>query len=141
MILQASYNEINDIIRQKSGRDVQIAYKGPDCLTVSFTASVKVPIFGSIDKAFSTDMHLMAIDGSRITAEIDTGSLGAVILNQLKSLLLAKVPAGLVESFNGKRMVLNLSALPQAKAIFDNLAVNNLTIAENAVYVDASMIA
>lgn len=139
MILQASYNEINDIIRQKSGQDVQIAYKGADSLNVSFTASVKVPILGQVAKTFSAVLHLLSIDGTRITAEIDTGSLGATILNHLKSVLLAKVPDGLVENFDGKRIVLNLSAIPQTKAVFDNLDVNKLTISENAVYVDASM--
>ena len=89
MILQASYNEINDIIRQKSGHDVRIAYKNADTLIVSFMASVKVPIWGLVTKSFSADLHLLSVNGSRITADIDTGCLGAVILIQLKSVLIA----------------------------------------------------
>lgn len=143
MILQASYNEINDIIRNKSGRDVYISYKDVDTLDVTVTASVKVKLIGpfskSIEKSFSADIHIVGISGSFLTADVDAGRLGSLVLSQAKSFILSKAPEGLVDSIDGKRMVLNLVAIPQAKAVFDNLVINNLTIAENAVYVDASL--
>ena len=143
MILQASYDEINGIIRKKSGHDVQISYKDIDTLKITVTTSAEVNLIGllskTIEKTFSADLQLIAISGSIITVDVDAGRLGSLVLNYAKSFLLSKVPEGLVESFDGRRAVLNLAAIPQTKAVLDNLVINNLTMAENAVYVDAAM--
>lgn len=143
MILQASYNEINGFIRKKSGHYVHISYKDIDTLKITVTASDRGDLTGLLskilEKTFSADLHLIGIHGSTMTVDVDAGRLGSLVLNHAKSFLLSSAPKGLVESFDGRRAVLNLTAIPQAKAILDNLIINNLTVAENAVYVVAAM--
>ena len=136
MQLQVSFDELNSIISQKTPvKGLTLSYCAPDTATVSFV----VNILGLLSPSVSARVTVVSIDGSRVTAEVDAGSMGGWILDKAKKPLAEKVPEGLIESFEGKRIVLNLSAIPDLKTVFESLAVNGLSFTEDAVCIDASM--
>ena len=136
MLLQVSYGEIGNIIRKKLGYDVHIAYKNANTVAVSTT--IPAPLIGNMN--FSVDVELLSVRNSSIVVDIDSGrSVTAFFLNRLKPFLLSKIPAGLVESFDGQRIVLNISAIPQMKEILEWLDFKNITISEKSMIVDISM--
>ena len=136
MLLQVSYDEISNIISKKLGYDVLIAYKDKNKVTVSITMPATIPLIGNMN--FSADVELLSVRNSSIVVDIDTG-VKAFILNMIKSFLLSKMPTGLVESFDGQRLHLNLSALPQSKAFCENFDLNNVRFEREALFLDASM--
>ena len=135
MYLQATYDEINDIIAQKAGiKGLSLAYHSPDTTKVSFVVNL-----GLASPAVSAKVKLVSIEGSRVTAEIDAGSIGGFVLSSAKKMVIDKTPAGLIEHLDGKHAVLNLEAIPELKSVFDAVAVNGLSFSENAVCVDANL--
>lgn len=139
MVLQASYDEISKLISKKLGHDILLAYKDVDIITATYATTAKLPFIGNLlPNSVSANLHLLAINGNRITIQLDAGMAGSILFGLFKSYILSKAPAGLIESFDGKKAVLNLAAFPQAATILDNLTINGLTIAENCVYVEAS---
>ena len=136
MQLQVSFDELNSLISQKTPvKGLNLSYFAPDTATVSFV----VHILGLLSPTVSARVTVVSIEGSRVTAEVDAGSMGGWILDKAKKPLAEKVPEGLIESFEGKRIVLNLSAIPDLKTVFESLAVNGLSFTEDAVCIDASM--
>lgn len=136
MLLQVLYEEIGNVIRQKLGYDVLIAYRDANKVTVSTT--IPTPLIGNMN--FSAEVELLSVRNSSIFCDIDTGSsVTALILNKIKPFLLSKMPAGLVEGFDGQRLSLNLSALPQFKVFFENFNLNNIRFEKESLILDASM--
>ena len=136
MLLQASFDELNTIISQKTPvKGLSLSYHDADTATVSFV----VNILGLLSPTVSAKVKVLSIDGSRVTAEVDAGSVGGWVLDKAKKPLLEKTPAGLIEQFEGKQVVLNLEAIPELKTVFDSIAVNGLSFTEEAVCIDASM--
>ncbi len=136
MILQVPFNELNDIIAQKTPvKGLTLSYAASDTATVSFV----VNILGLLSPSVSAKVKFLSIEGSRVTAEVDAGSVGGWVLDKAKKPLLEKMPAGLIEQFEDKQVVLNLDAIPQMKPVFDSIAVSGLSFTEEAVCLDASL--
>ena len=136
MILQAKFEELNEMIRQRTAaKGLTLAYHSPDTATVSFVLN----FLGMMSPSVSANVKIVSIDGSRVTAEVDAGNLGGFILDKARRLLLEKTPAGLIERFDGKQVVLNLETVPELKSVFENVAVNGLSFTEDAVCLDASL--
>jgi len=135
MILQAKFDELNEIFRQKtSAKGLSLSYHSPDTATVSFALNIL-----GMSPSVSARVKIVSIEGSRITAEVDAGNLGGFILDKSKKLLIEKLPAGLLEQFDGKNAVLNLDAVPELKSVFESVAVNGLSFTEDSVCLDASL--
>lgn len=136
MQLQATFDELNNIISEKTPvKGLSLSYFSPDTATVSFV----VNILGLLSPSVSAKVKILSIEGSRVTAEVDAGSVGGWVLDKAKKPLLEKTPAGLIEQFEGKQVVLNLGAIPELKAVFDSISVGGMSFTEDAVCIDASL--
>ena len=116
-------------------KGLSLSYESPDTATVS----MQISILGIISPSVSAKVKIVSIEGSRVTAEIDAGSLGGFLLDKAKKPLLEKLPEGLVESFDGKVAVVNLESIEQLKTVFELLTVNSLSFSEEAVCLDAGL--
>ena len=140
MILSASYDEIIGLVREKTGQSVGIRYKNPDTLTVSYNASIPLPIFSfPLARTLSADVRLVELSGPRAVLQVDAGMAGNMALDMVSKKLLARLPEGLVEQFSGGRAVLNLAAVPQFKTLFDRMTVNALTFHDRSLSIDAAI--
>lgn len=136
MKLQATFEELNNLISEKTPvKGLSLSYCAADTAAVSYT----VNILGLLSPSISAKVRIASIEGSRVTAEADAGLVGRWILNIAKKRLIEKAPKGLIESFEGRQAVLNLSAIPELKTVFDGIAVNGLSFTEGGVCIDASM--
>ena len=135
MILQASFKELNDIISEKTTlKGLSLAYSDTDTASVSFQLNIL-----GLTPSIKGKVKILSIEGSKITAEVDAGSMGAFILDKAKKLVMEKTPEGLFESFDGKLAILDLDAIPELKSVFEAITVDGLSFTEEAVCLDASL--
>ena len=87
--------------------------------------------------SISAKVRIIAIEGSRIKAEIHAGSIGDIIVSLAKKSFMKKTPEGLIESFDNKIAVVNLDAIPEVQSVFENITVNSVSFTEENVVVDA----
>lgn len=133
MLLQASYNELNEIISEKAQiKGITLDYCSSDTAKVSY----KFKILG-LSPSVSAKVRILSIEGSRITAEINAGSIGNIVVGLAKKSFIKKTPEGLIESFDKKIAVLNLDAVPELQSVFENITVNSVSFTEENVVVDA----
>ena len=140
MILSASYDEITRLIHEKSGQHIGLQYKNADTLTVSYEASIPIPILNRpLTHTVSADVQLVGLNLPHVVLLFDAGKTGNLAMDMVAKPLLAKLPAGLVEHFSGGRAELNLAVVPQLKALFERMKVNSLSFYNTAVSLDAEI--
>ncbi|MBO4525565.1 MAG: hypothetical protein J5692_03115 [Bacteroidales bacterium] len=141
MILSVSYDEISALVREKSGQVIGIRYKDADTLTLSYEASISLPVINRpITHTVAADVRVVELEMPRAVLQIDAGKAGNMALDMASQKLLAKLPAGLVEEFAGGRAVLNLAAVPQLQTLFERLKVNNLSFYSTSLSLDATLL-
>lgn len=140
MILSVSYDEISKLVREKSGQNIGIQYKSADTLTLSYEASISLPVINRpLTHTVSADVQVVEMVLPRVVLQLDAGRAGNVALDMASKKLLEKLPAGLVESFSDGRAVLNLDAAHRLKPLFDRLKINGLSFYSTSLGLDAEL--
>lgn len=140
MILSASYDEINRLVREKSGQTIGIQYKDIDTLTLSYEASIPIPVISRpLTHTVSADVQLVELALPRVVLQFDAGKAGNLALDMASRKLLERLPAGLVEEFTGGRAVLNLDAVSKLRTLLARLQVNSLSFYSTSLSLDAAL--
>ena len=140
MTLSATYDEISRLLREKSGQQIGFRYKDTDTLTVSFEASIPIPLLNRpLTHTVSADVRLAELAFPRVTLQLDAGGAGNMALDMASGMLLKRLPEGLVEDFSGGQAVLNLGALEPVKALSEKLQINRLLFREEGMCLDADI--
>ena len=140
MILSVSYDEISSLVREKSGQNIGIQYKSADTLTLTYEASISLPVINRpLTHTVAADVQLVELALPRVVLQLDAGRAGNMALDMASQKLLAKLPAGLVESFSGGRAVLNLDAAPRLRPLFERLKVNGISFYSTSLGLDAEL--
>ena len=141
MVISSSYDEISRLVRERTGQNIGISLKDTDTLTISYEASVTIPLLNRpVTHTVSADVRVVELDLPRAVLQLDAGKAGNLALDLASQKLLQKLPEGLVESFSGGRAVLNLAAVPQAKALFERLKVNSLCFYSTSLNLDVELV-
>ena len=106
---------LNELVRDKSGRDVTLSTSAPDKITMAYAGKVDLPMLGEQDMNFSVDFKVLDVAGDRLVLQLDSGAAMNLAADAVAPYVLKRLPAGLVDSFSGGRAVINLSAIPQLK--------------------------
>ena len=106
---------LNELVRDKSGRDVTLSTSAPDKITMSYAGKVDLPMLGEQDMNFSVDFRVVEVTGDRLVLQLDSGAAMNLAADAVAPYVLKRLPAGLVDSFSNGRAVINLSAIPQLK--------------------------
>ena len=106
---------LNELVRDKSGRDVTLSTSAPDKITMAYAGKVDLPMVGEQDMNFSVDFKVVEVTGDRLVLQLASGAAMNLAADAVAPYVLKRLPAGLVDSFSGGRAVINLSAIPQLK--------------------------
>ena len=106
---------LNELVRDKSGRDVTLSTSAPDKITMSYAGKVDLPMLGEQDMNFSVDFRVVEVTGDRLVLQLASGAAMNLAADAVAPYVLKRLPAGLVDSFSNGRAVINLSAIPQLK--------------------------
>ena len=135
MLIQASYSELNGIISQKTQmQGLSLNYCDTDTTKVTFMLNIL-----GLSPSISAKVKIVSIEDNRVTAEIDAGKVGDFVLDKAKKFLLEKTPEGLIESFDEKKAIVNLEAIPELKSVLEAMVVNDLSFTEDSVLLDTSL--
>ena len=106
---------LNELVRDKSGRDVTLSTSAPDKITMAYAGKVDLPMLGEQDMNFSVDFKVVEVTGDRLVLQLASGAAMNLAADAVAPYVLKRLPAGLVDSFSNGRAVINLSAIPQLK--------------------------
>ena len=124
---------LNELVRDKSGRDVTLSTSAPDKITMSYAGKVDLPMLGEQDMNFSVDFKVVEVTGDRLVLQLASGAAMNLAADAVAPYVLKRLPAGLVDSFSNGRAVINLSAIPQLKKQLKSVDIVGFSIDEDAI--------
>ena len=65
---------LNELVRDKSGRDVTLSTSAPDKITMAYAGKVDLPMVGEQDMNFSVDFKVVEVIGDRLVLQLDSGA-------------------------------------------------------------------
>ena len=132
-VLAVPVTVLNDLLREKSGRDVTLSTQAPDRIILTYAGKVDVPMLGEQSMNFSAGFKVIEVQGDRLALQIDSGAAMNTAADLLAPRILERLPAGLVDSFSGGRAVINLSAVPSLKKQLKSLDIVGFSLDEEAI--------
>jgi hypothetical protein len=124
---------LNELVRDKSGRDVTLSTSAPDKITLSYAGKVDLPMLGEQNMNFSADFKVVDVTGDHLVLQLDSGAAMNLAADAVAPYVLKRLPAGLVDSFSNGRAVINLSAIPQVKKQLKSMDIVGFSIDENEI--------
>ena len=132
-VVAVPVEDLNGLIRGKSGKDVTLSAQSPDRITLTYAGKVNVPVLGEQGMNFSASFKVVEVKGDRLVLQLDSGAAMNAAADLVAPRILERLPAGLVDSFSGGRAVINLSAIPQLKKQLKSLEIVGFSIDEDAI--------
>ena len=127
-VVAVPVEDLNGLIRSKSGKDVTISAQAPDRITLTYAGKVDIPVLGEQGMNFSATFRVIEVKGDRLVLQLDSGAAMNAAADAVAPYVLKRLPAGLVESFSGGRAVINLSAIPSVKKQLQSLDIVGFSI-------------
>ena len=128
MQFNLSYNEVVQLILEKTGKELPISYGGPHTLRISY----KVPLMGAV----GLDVNVDRINGSDIFLSYGGGAgiefMVRTALGQFKK----QQGADLLDILDGNRLMLALGKNPQLAPVFDRIILKDIHFDERAIMID-----
>ena len=118
---------LNDLVRDKSGRDITLTTQAPDRILLTYAGKVDVPVIGEQSMHFTAGFKIIEVKGDRLTLQIDSG------VALFAPRILERLPAGLVDSYANGRAVVNLSAIPSLKKQLKSFEIVGFSLDEEAI--------
>ena len=132
-VVSVPVEELNSLVRGKSGRDITLTAEAPDKITLSYAGKVDLPMLGEQDMNFSADFKVVEVTGDHLVLQLDSGAAMNLAADAVAPYVLKRLPADLVDSFSNGRAVINLSAIPQLKRQLKSVDIVGFSIDENEI--------
>ena len=136
MQVSIPFTELSDLIRRETGQPIVFAYKSDNEVFVNYAASIKLPLFGAVNKDVYAGVKLLEVSNDKVLVQLDVGVLNGVV-DLFSSFVLGKLPSGLVESFTDGIATLRLSAIPQLRPVLDRLEFVGVSMDPNQIIINA----
>lgn len=128
MQFNLSYNEVVQLILEKTGKELPVSYGGPHTLRISY----KVPLMGAV----GLDVNVDRINGSDIFLSYG-GDAGIEFMVRTALGQFKKQQGGdLLDILDGNRLMLALGKNPQLAPVFDRIILKDIHFDEQAIMID-----
>lgn len=128
MQFNLSYNEVVQLILEKTGKELPVSYGGPHTVRISY----KVPLMGAV----GLDVNVDRINGSDIFLSYGGGAgiefMVRTALGQFKK----QQGGDLLDILDGNRLMLALGKNPQLAPVFDRIILKDIHFDERAIMID-----
>ncbi|MGM9735920.1 MAG: hypothetical protein ACI3ZL_05865 [Candidatus Cryptobacteroides sp.] len=136
MKFSITYDEIHDLVLEKSGKDVRVSYVSDDVFNVSMTLMVNLPLVGKKSKRFSFDLKYIGFADNILMLQLSDGTANALLSTALK---LLKYREDIVSINDGNVICVNLDGIEKVSTALSKIEVNGISFEKESVRVDFSL--
>ena len=129
MQLKLTYNEVEHLIAEKSGKELPLCFGGSHTVRISH----KVPLMGSV----GIDINVEGVQGSDVILSFGGGAGIEYMLRAAITQAQKQNPnANMVELFDGNKLKLSLGRNPNLSSMFDNITLQDIHFDEQSIMID-----
>ena len=130
------YQEIQSLIKAKTGREIRLSAIDEQTVKAEAKVSVKVPFLGEIEKSIGVNVSVEKIEGNDIWLKYDGGMGTDMIIGGLLSFLSSTAAMKMVEKTQGNGIVVHLYEVEEARKALDVVELTNIVFQEKGVTVE-----
>ena len=141
MRLSITYQEISNIVKQKTGRDIAISFKEQNIITATYKISVNVPLFKKpVSKDVSVNVQVLEFKDNQLIIRIDVGCAGNFAISAVQDYLVKYIPIDVFHGATDRRtFVVDLCRIKQLKPVLEQIDINSLDIFPEEISIDGTM--
>ena len=133
------YQEIQSLVRQKTGREIALSAINERTVKAEAKVSVKVPFLGEIEKSIGVNVSVEKIEGNDVHLKYDGGMGTDMIIGGLLSFLSSTLAMKVVEKTQGNGIVVHLDEVEEARKVLDLVELTGIAFNDNAVDVEGKL--
>ena len=128
MQFNLSYNEVVQLILEKTGKELPISYGGPHTLRISY----KVPLMGAV----GLDVNVDRINGSDIFLSYGGGAGIEFMVRQALNMARNRPGGDMIEPLSGNRLMICLGKNAQAGSLLDHVTLRDIRFDEQYIIIE-----
>lgn len=137
MKLQIPIAEAASLLQSKTGKAVALKIVNSNTVNVDYELKIKIPIFGNIFKNIGVAITIERVVEHAIYVHCSTAGSGMnLILKGLFMALPTLSASKAIETTDGRRLVINLNEIEEARPILDQIRINNVTFDNDNALID-----
>ena len=133
------YQEIQSLVRQKTGREIALSAINERTVKAEAKVSVEVPFLGEIEKSIGVNVSVEKIEGNDVHLKYDGGMGTDMIIGGLLSFLSSTLAMKVVEKTQGNGIVVHLDEVEEARKVLDLVELTGIAFNDNAVDVEGKL--
>ena len=133
------YQEIQSLVRQKTGREIALSAINERTVKAEAKVSVKVPFLGEIEKSIGVNVSVEKIEGNEVHLQYEGGMGTDMIIGGLLSFLSSTPSMKMVEKTQGNGIVVHLYEVEEARKALDVVELTNIVFNDNAVDIEGKL--
>ena len=130
------YQEIQSLVRQKTGREIALSAINERTVKAEAKVSVKVPFLGEIEKSIGVDVSVEKIEGNDVHLQYDGGMGTDMIIGGLLTFLSSSPALKLMGKTQGNGIVVHLDEVEEARKVLDLVELTGIMFQEKGVTVE-----
>lgn len=134
MILQIPITEALSLIKNKTGKTINMSVVNSCTINIGYQINVKVPILGAISKNVYVDVAIDKVENNDIFLHYSIGMPGAdTIINTLLAFFATDIRV--VEKNGASGLVIHLREIEEARDMLDKIDMKSVSFEEETVLV------
>ena len=133
------YQEVQSLVRQKTGREIALSAINERTVKAEAKVSVKVPFLGEIEKSIGVNVSVEKIEGNDVHLKYDGGMGTDMIIGGLLSFLSFTPAMKVVEKSQGNGIVVHLDEVEEARKVLDLVELTGIAFNDNAVDIEGKL--
>ena len=130
------YQELQSLVRQKTGREIALSAINERTVKAEAKVSVKVPFLGEIEKSIGVNVSVEKIEGNDVHLQYEGGMGTDMIIGGLLTFLSSSPAMKMVEKTQGNGIVVHLDEVEEARKVLDIVEFTNIVFLENGITVE-----
>ena len=140
MDITIRFQEIQSLVKSKTGREIGLSAIDERTVKVEAKVSVKVPFLGEIEKSIGVNVSVEKIEGNDVHLKYD-GSMGTdMIIGAVLSFLSSTTAMKMVEKTQGNGIVVHLYEVEEARKVLEVLELKDLSFDDTSVRVECKLL-
>jgi len=133
MKILITFPEIQEIIKNKTGKDITLSMAKDNTVRILYTLAVKVPFIGNVEKDIALNVSIKEIKGTDIYMSYDCGMGMSLMISEALKMLKEDPRLGFIEVGKDKQMVLKLGEMENIKSVFDKIDLQSISVTNSGI--------
>lgn len=133
MTLYLTFNELQDILKAKTGKDVLFRTVNEKTVSIGYDLKVKLPIVGTVSKTVWLNIIVEGLTDEELHLAYEAGRGGDLLIKALQKVIPSAKYSNYVVLLVDKKIIVHLSKIEEVHKALQQISVESLAFKDDNV--------